>query len=1559
MSILRLKDSQGNWVGVPTVKGDTGNGISSAILNSDYTLTLTFTDGTTYTTPSIRGEKGEQGDPATSMEIHICSSSEYDSGTRIPTIQNPNDKTFYLVPTEDGTSPDLFTEWVYVNNAWEMFGSASVDLSGYLTDVKVNGNSVVTDGVAEIPLAKINSIGVIKVGATTTGIKIDNDGTLKTYPAENSDVKGGARTDRPIDPAHQHMSTFYGLAKVAGHDEKDSTLPVGQYTDEAKASIKNMLGVEDVDLHYLTPEMYGAIGDGTTDDSVALQNCINDAITKELPVRGFNIYATTQPINIVAKYMNIYIHEIIYSGNDVAVILTGRYNNINIDEIDAYDSTGCGFRLTTTEEREAIYNEIHIGYIASYGNGIEYLNLYGESQGLYYNRLYINQLYSRQANCIYINANNRQCGENSFWGKHVTNNNGYFVYCENSGNNFTNRFYEFCIESSSKNGVYGQASLINCRTIECMDRKKPDNDEGNIFTFVDVLPIGKAINTYLDYLCVDVINAATYESRLELIKTRLEEGETKADSFDAGFPQDMSYVIGEGFRLWDYYSVTDSELGNNSPTGKIIAYFNHKGFVPDYDWYHKINVNEYYTITTDHVVPTIFDIDVNTTIHLDDSYCPVGINKFKVIQYDNKKVVIYDHNNNLIFNGQNYGAGTYEIECHMTNHTFDIIANSETFTYGGAATRGKYFGINEAWDVKNVISDLDADLNSKADVIIESANGDIASFEDGADMPLQSLLVDINPVQDLHGQDAPYPAGGGENKLPSIDSTQTINGVTWTLNTDGSVKLSGTASANSVYDFGRDVVTLPSGTYTTFDTTISGTYTVTVFKIVNGSASVLKSGGGGFQLTEATSVFVRYSISSGTTVNTTIHPQIKSASSPDTFSPYSNICPISGWTGVTAQRTSVNVWDEEWRNGAYALETGEFFTDENRVANKNPIPVAPSTEFYINVPYSKSNVIDVFYYDINENYIGYKTGRYERTFTTPSNCQFINFGCWGTYGSTYNSDISVNYPSTDHDYHESHAKFHTIDWQSEAGTVYGGTLDVVSGLLTVDRAMVDLGTLNWRYSEDYGSYIYTESIVPYVRKPNLYDEPTSICSVYKPLRTGYVTSLENLDYFIATTGVIYLRDVNYTDMTAFTTAVTGQTLVYELAEPITYHLTPTEVKSLLGQNNIWANTGNTSVEYRADTEKYIEKVKPDVPVDDVQINGTSIVSDGVANIPIASSGKKGIVQIQPNFGININSVGDLYINSATSEEYKNGSSMYKPTVPNNQHLSTFYGLAKAAGHDEKNSTLPVGQYTDNAKDSIQNMLGITPLIASHETDPFESNHDVIGELFIINGKLYRAKTALTAGEYVNEGTNVEIVNVAGVLNDTYVKNTDYGTSSTAGVVKVDSDWGIGMYDPAWSGGEYGNFLYISPASSDQIKSGSTGYKAIVPNIQHESVFYGLAKASGDVTQSSSLNSVGTYTEDAKSAISDMLNGAVQVSGTDPTITAKSGIRYICGEVLSLNFTPSANGICDVMFTSGSTPTVLTLPNTVKMPEWFTIEANTTYEINIADGIYGAVTSWTL
>lgn len=44
-------------------RGPRGYGIESAVLNEDYTLTLRFEDGSSYTTSSLRGEQGSKGEP--------------------------------------------------------------------------------------------------------------------------------------------------------------------------------------------------------------------------------------------------------------------------------------------------------------------------------------------------------------------------------------------------------------------------------------------------------------------------------------------------------------------------------------------------------------------------------------------------------------------------------------------------------------------------------------------------------------------------------------------------------------------------------------------------------------------------------------------------------------------------------------------------------------------------------------------------------------------------------------------------------------------------------------------------------------------------------------------------------------------------------------------------------------------------------------------------------------------------------------------------------------------------------------------------------------------------------------------------------------------------------------------------------------------------------------------------------------------------------------------------------------------------------------------------------
>ena len=87
-----------------------------------------------------------------------------------------------------------------------------------------------------------------------------------------------------------------------------------------------------------------------------------------------------------------------------------------------------------------------------------------------------------------------------------------------------------------------------------------------------------------------------------------------------------------------------------------------------------------------------------------------------------------------------------------------------------------------------------------------------------------------------------------------------------------------------------------------------------------------------------------------------------------------------------------------------------------------------------------------------------------------------------------------------------------------------------------------------------------------------------------------------------------------------------------------------------------------------------------------------------------------------------------------------------------------------------------------------------------------------------------------------------------------------------------------------------------------------------------------------------------------------------VTGTDPVIVGVGNHRYLCGEVATISITPPATGIIDVFFASGTTPTVLTLPATVLMPEWFDVTAldpERIYEIGIEEGVYGGVRSWAL
>lgn len=170
-----------------------------------------------------------------------------------------------------------------------------------------------------------------------------------------------------------------------------------------------------------------------------------------------------------------------------------------------------------------------------------------------------------------------------------------------------------------------------------------------------------------------------------------------------------------------------------------------------------------------------------------------------------------------------------------------------------------------------------------------------------------------------------------------------------------------------------------------------------------------------------------------------------------------------------------------------------------------------------------------------------------------------------------------------------------------ADTVYGGTLDVTSGMLTVTHGIVDLGTLTWSLA---GSGRLNATLAACKQIPQS-EVANAWCSNYRVVSNS---TISGIDKSIAvginvTPALIQVNDSTYNggNPATFKAAVSGAMLVYELAQPISYQLDPVSVATLLGNNNIFADTGSVaSCEYRADTKLYIEHLTN--PDDDMVAN---------------------------------------------------------------------------------------------------------------------------------------------------------------------------------------------------------------------------------------------------------------------------------------------------------------------------------------------------------------------
>jgi hypothetical protein len=170
-----------------------------------------------------------------------------------------------------------------------------------------------------------------------------------------------------------------------------------------------------------------------------------------------------------------------------------------------------------------------------------------------------------------------------------------------------------------------------------------------------------------------------------------------------------------------------------------------------------------------------------------------------------------------------------------------------------------------------------------------------------------------------------------------------------------------------------------------------------------------------------------------------------------------------------------------------------------------------------------------------------------------------------------------------------------ITFPSSAGTVYGGTLTVNkdgTGTLTVNRGYKNLGEQDWTVDSNNGFISSIQGMIKPTESVTTYDGSDDvICSQYQYAagQKGNIPD-KSMRFNAANSNTLYIKDSSYSSATDFKTAMNGVQLVYKLETTVTIPLTAPQVKTLLGVNNIWADTGNIlSVTYPADTKFYVDR----------------------------------------------------------------------------------------------------------------------------------------------------------------------------------------------------------------------------------------------------------------------------------------------------------------------------------------------------------------------------------
>lgn len=484
--------------------------------------------------------------------------------------------------------------------------------------------------------------------------------------------------------------------------------------------------------------------------------------------------------------------------------------------------------------------------------------------------------------------------------------------------------------------------------------------------------------------------------------------------------------------------------------------------------------------------------------------------------------------------------------------------------------------------------------------LIEIKDDLVHFINNGDESPVESCVVDIEPVQNLNGYDHPWAGGAGENLCPNVGWTQ------------GQIQSNGTQDS-ALYSISSDYILLNAGTYT-FSRIYNGVsgdgrlaYHTYDMNKIHVSDSRWKPNPYTFTIDE--SLYIRITTRYNTTdqlspndIDNFVKIQLQTGSTATSWTPYSNICPISGWTKMKITRTGKNY---------LRLPTIEEINDAETVVSYKSIPIQlePNTTYYLSTTYLNGYTAkDKGFYALivpnsydNNHWVSFghnsrDPGNLDGTITTSESGKlYLRFNGMNAQrlNELYaNAQIQLEKGSVATEYEPYQGTTYDITFPSESGTVYGGQLNVTTGELVVDRVIITMDG-SQPIAESQSKRFYTP--IPSAFTVDVSNQTTYegvICDKFQSFSWGGLANASIGCAPVYGHGIAFKHpDMNTTDdwKTYFTNNPT--VFSYELATPTIYRLTPQEITMLCNENNIFADTGQTAISYydnQTSTDPYVD-----------------------------------------------------------------------------------------------------------------------------------------------------------------------------------------------------------------------------------------------------------------------------------------------------------------------------------------------------------------------------------